>query len=80
VPFKETWRPLTLILLVAIAAGVINVLFYLFVMKQFTDGLDDVSPGQRSRQGWRSLACPLCPGTCREPLGVVFEAWMRCKV
>jgi hypothetical protein len=43
VRLKETWRPLTLILLVAIAAGVLNVLFYLLVMKQFTDGLDDVA-------------------------------------
>ncbi len=32
-PLKEVWRPLSLILLIGIAAGVINVLFFIFVMR-----------------------------------------------
>jgi hypothetical protein len=30
---KEVWRPLALILLIGIAAGVVNVLFFIFVMR-----------------------------------------------
>jgi|SRR5579859_2025363 len=39
---KETWRPLTLMLLVGIAAGIINVLFFFFVFNPLTaDGKAD---------------------------------------
>ena len=34
--FRETWRPLTLMLLAGLAAGVINVLFFNYVMQPLT--------------------------------------------
>lgn len=41
---SETWRPLTLMLLVGIAAGIVNVLFFLYVMNPLTaDGNNDVA-------------------------------------
>src|SRR5215471_13710938 len=38
---KHTWRPLTLMLLVGIAAGVINTLFFIYVMNPLTGGAKD---------------------------------------
>ena len=38
---KHTWRPLTLMLLIGIAAGVINTLFFIFVMNPLTGGAKD---------------------------------------
>jgi hypothetical protein len=38
---KHTWRPLALMLLVGIAAGVINTLFYIYVMNPLTGGAKD---------------------------------------
>src|SRR2546427_4675397 len=35
---KAVWRGLTLLLLIGIAAGVLNVLFFMFVMNQLTAG------------------------------------------
>ncbi len=35
---QASWRPLTLILLIGIAAGIINVLFFQFVMQPLTEG------------------------------------------
>ena len=40
---KLTWRPLAIMLLIGIAAGVANVLFYIYVMSPLTDGKDDVA-------------------------------------
>ncbi len=41
---SKTWRPLTLMLLVGIAAGVINVLFFIYVMNPLTaEGSDAVA-------------------------------------
>lgn len=38
---SQAWRPLTLMLLIGIAAGVINVLFFIFVMNPLTGGAKD---------------------------------------
>ena len=38
---QATWRPLALMLLIGIAAGVINVLFFMFVMNPLTAGGKD---------------------------------------
>lgn len=38
---KHTWRPLTLMLLIGIAAGVINTLFFIYVMNPLTGGAKD---------------------------------------
>jgi hypothetical protein len=43
VSLKETWRPLALLLLIGLVAGVLNVLFYVYVMSGLTDGKDDVA-------------------------------------
>ena len=40
---KLTWRPLAIMLLIGVAAGVVNVLFYIYVMSGLTDGKDDVA-------------------------------------
>src|SRR5579885_3150446 len=41
---SKTWRPLTLMLLVGIAAGIINVLFFIYVMNPLTaEGSDAVA-------------------------------------
>src|SRR5215472_3375253 len=40
---RLTWRPLVLMLLIGVAAGLINVLFYIYVMSGLTDGKDDVA-------------------------------------
>lgn len=39
--FKHAWRPLTLMLLIGIAAGVINTLFFIYVMNPLTGGAKD---------------------------------------
>ena len=38
---SQAWRPLTLMLLIGVAAGVINVLFFIFVMNPLTGGAKD---------------------------------------
>lgn len=38
---SQAWRPLTLMLLIGIAAGVVNVLFFIFVMNPLTGGAKD---------------------------------------
>ena len=41
---QETWRPLSLMLLIGIAAGIINTLFFLYVMNPLTtNGNNDVA-------------------------------------
>jgi hypothetical protein len=44
VKLQETWRPLSLMLLIGIAAGIINTLFFLYVMNPLTtNGNNDVA-------------------------------------
>jgi hypothetical protein len=38
---QHTWRPLTVMLLIGIAAGVINTLFFIYVMNPLTGGAKD---------------------------------------